>query len=253
MCDGHKHNDVCTNPNCGQQYDRTRGRNGLCPRCTAYMRRHGELRPAILLPPKRTCANPYCGRDISERLKRGSSTLCRRCYKYLKGHGTDWKPELGRRSPNTTPPVCSQCKRRTARYMRPKPQCRLCFDHWKRTGKFRPKTLDAEKCKVCGRPRQFEPKEFIKGRCRSCYGYWWNHGKTKERPAHLWGNGRYGYCECRNPANHKVTIRIHGHLEEMPLCDDCYAEHQRQVSWYGNGDTTGNLQQGKRLDLYGDD
>lgn len=50
-----------------------------------------------------------------------------------------------------------------------------------------------------------------------------------------------------------MTIRIHGHLEEMPLCDACYAEYQRQVAWYGDGKPTGNLQQGKRLDLYGDD
>ena len=245
--------EVCQNPNCKRQYIKAKGRRGLCGRCATYMQRHGVLRPALLAQDKRTCANPHCDRDISRRSQRGNGTLCKRCYRYAKAHGTHWKPEVGRRSPNTTPPVCSQCKRRTARYTKPKPQCRLCFDFWKRTGKFRPRTLDAEQCKICGRPRLYEPKEFVKGRCRQCYAYWWNSGKRRERPEHLWQRGKYGYCECSAPATHKTTIRIHGHLEDLPLCDACYAIEQQHRAWYGDGKPTGNLQQGKRLDVYGDD
>ena len=48
--------------------------------------------------------------------------------------------------------------------------------------------------------------------------------------------GDLGWCECGNPAMHEATITVGSHhTETFALCNECYAEHQRQVQWYGGG------------------
>ena len=90
----------------------------------------------------------------------------------------------------------------------------------------------------------------------ACYNYQLKHdGKPRPKrliEKHLSGSAEF--CECNRPATHTVMIQIHDHrVEPMPLCDDCYAEHQRQVRTYGDGKLTGNLQQGASGSTYGDD
>lgn len=115
-------------------------------------------------------------------------------------------------------------------------------------GKKRPRYLDAEACLHCGKPKNGAP--FVKGMCRPCYQY--QRLFSKPRPKRLF-ESQHGWCECRQPATHTVTVQVHHHIEEMPLCDDCYAIEQMHTAWYGDGKTTGNLQQGKTAQLYGDD
>ena len=183
---------------------------------------------------------------------RGGYGLCSRCYTYLLRNGSDWTPDVARRPAHVSPPVCEQCGCRPSRYTKPKHLCLRCYSYWNNTGRHRPRWRDADKCANCAAPRQDGHGQFVKGRCKRCYSYWINHNRQEERPERLWQRGKYGYCDCGKPATHKATVQVHRHQEEMPLCDECHAEYQRQVSWYGDK-PTGNLQHGKRLDLYGDD
>lgn len=199
---------------------------GLCSRCHNYLRRTGKL-PALKVITH--CRD--CGREIKPT-RRGRG-LCSRCSAYLWRHGKHWTPEISKRSKHEPAPICECCRERPANNRIPKPMCDRCNLYWKRTGKFRPRWRDADSCKVCGKPRQDQPRTFVLGRCLGCYEYWRNHGRKGERPAHLWGKGEHGWCDCGNPATHVVTVIIKNHTEEFTLCDECYKEHQRQVAWYG--------------------
>jgi len=138
-------------------------------------------------------------------------------------------------------------------------RCDACYTYIMRHGVERPKAKFTDKCMNCKRPLlkagvKAKRENYCNGLCMACYRYQLEHGKP--RPKHLIEkklNGSYGFCDCDKPATHKVKIVIHDHLEEMLRCDDCHAEYQRQVAWYGADKPTGTLQQGKRLDLYGDD
>lgn len=243
---------------CKQMRAAANMRRGMCRRC--YKRWVEDGRDMSVLPPKsikrtpripekRTCVN--CGRE--RRYGEGGHGLCHRCYIYRYNHGKDWTPDVSIRSRYEPAPLCVDCKQRKAYYTQPANLCMRCYLYRQRNnGKRRPRYKDADHCQNCGRQRDFsDSRSFTMGRCQACYQYQWQYGTP--RPERLWQHGRYGYCDCGKPATHKTTVQVHRHQEEMPLCDACYAIEQQHQAWYGDGKPTGNLQQGKRLDLYGDD
>lgn len=249
MCDGRK----CVT--CGEC--RKIKAHGMCNRCASYYRRNGTMRPDN--PNANRNKHPcclVCGRDRTSVATRGGHGLCSRCYSYRLRNGKDWTPDIARRRPSVAPPICDQCGCRPSRYTKPKNLCLRCYNYWNHTGRHRPKWRDADECMNCHAPRMDGQGQFVKGRCKRCYSYWLNHEKKAERPERFWQRGKYGYCDCGKPAAHSATIRIFKRTEHLPLCDGCYAEHQRQVSWYGSPDivTKGNIQpQRKSAKLYGDD
>lgn len=200
---------------------------GLCTRCNNYRRRTGNL---PRLDAMTHCSN--CGRDIKPT-KRGRG-LCQRCNAYMHKHGTNWTPEVSRRSKYEPAPMCECCKERPAENRTPKPMCDRCILYWRRTGKYRPRWRDAEKCKVCGKPRQEIPHTFVMGRCVDCYEHWRRHGRKKERPAHMWGKGEHGWCDCGQPATRTIEIKITRNVDVLPVCESCYAEEMRQRRIYGD-------------------
>ena len=240
---------MATCSNCGEEYQKTKGRKGLCPSCRAWMRNHGELRPVS--HPKRNrntpdfCAN--CG-DITSGKRRNVKGLCVRCYEYKWRTGKDRIVKKTAKSH-----ICRRCKKDTA-YVHGR--CIACYDYWRRTGEERPKDRFTDECLNCGRPlNRTIPGASLchgKGMCRACYQY--QHKYDKPRPKRLWESS-HGWCDCGTKATHSVTVRVMHHDETMPLCDDCYAEHMRQVRWYGSPDITtkGNIQPKRKSAHYGGD
>ena len=194
------------------------------------------------------CQNPECNSIVGHVI--GQYKLCSACYKfYRRNNRMPLKAEM-RSSRKPTVQACPNCKRRPVYRKTPHVLCEVCSDYYERNGKMRPRYRDTDKCTNCSRPRPPGRSPFVHGRCPTCDWYFKKYGR--ERPERLWQRGKYGYCDCGKPATHKATVQVHCHQEELPLCDECHAEYQRQVAWYGDK-PTGNLQQGKRLDLYGDD
>ena len=192
------------------------------------------------------CEN--CGEVVKELV---FGRLCKTCRRFeLKNGRLPNKKERQHKAKGWKP--CKRCRQNQA-YS--KGLCVACYDYKRRTGKDRPKEYFTQECLNCGKPLVrhglgLEPTIHGRGMCQACYQYQWQYGTP--RPERLWQHGRYGYCDCGKPATHKATVQVHRHQEEMPLCDECHTEYQRQVAWYGDK-PTGNLQQGKRIDLYGDD
>lgn len=145
---------------------------------------------------------------------------------------------------------CKNCK---AHKVHIKGRCKACHSYWRRHGTERPRYMEADTCLNCEVPLDRSSDDTRNygglGLCSACYDYQLMY--SIPRPERLWKRGKYGYCDCGQPATHKATVQVHRHLEEIPMCDECYAEYDRQVRWYGDGKPTGNLQQGKTL--YGDD
>lgn len=227
--------------NCGEEYEKAKGRKGLCGKCTSWMRNHSTPRPVGYKRSPDFCVN--CGEPRTKGW--GGKGLCKNCYQFWRNNGRHRTPADMIRKRGEPPPVCRRCGIRSAEHVAKQGLCKICYDYQLRNGKPRPRWRDAEKCKNCGKPRTDEPRKFYKGRCDRCNEYLRKRGV--ERPERFWGMGKYGWCQCSQPAMHKATVRIHNHLEEMPLCDECHAEYQRQVRWYGDGKPTGNLQEGKRI------
>lgn len=219
MCDGHV---PCINCGSAVQKYLTSGR---CSRCYNYKRRTGKERPLSRVA---NCID--CGREITigNSLSKG---MCRRCNAFLWRTGKHWTPDISIRSKYDPCPICKDCKSRPSYTQNPRPMCRRCSDYWKRTDKRRPRYRDAESCKVCGKPRV---EKFCLGRCGACYDYWRRHGRSAERPAERWELSQHGWCDCGKPATHTITFRLREHDEPLPLCDECYAEEQRQARWYGS-------------------
>ena len=243
---------------------------GLCDACNEYLRRHGEPRPELLWNRPTKCK--VCG--ASEKLVLGR---CELCYRYYKRTGTERplsldslvtqsniarkrqgsrkrrkrnEPKKFERLPNNTPrPLCADCKEEYTNSRRGGKYCDTCANYRYRTGKKRPRWMVLrEKCRNCKAP--LNGYKTIYGRCRLCSRYY--YAKGVERPASVY-NAPHGWCDCGdgwNPvrATHSVAVRVMHHDETMPLCDDCYAEHQRQVRWYGSPDITtkGNIQPKRR-------
>lgn len=106
--------------------------------------------------------------------------------------------------------------------------CRACDQYVRRHGRLptaeerRPgsrRQIDRDVCLNCRRPRQ-AGEVFEDGRCEACAGFRLRHGS--ERPSAFWGDGRYGWCACGEPANHKLRVRLRRHGERvLTLCDAC--------------------------------
>ena len=176
---------------------------------------------------------------------------CKSCRRFEQKHGR--LPEKHERIIYARGWVpCKNCKQHRTHI---KGRCIACHSYWRRHGKERPRYMEADTCLNCAVPldRTTEATRNYggKGLCSACYDYQLIYNIP--RPERLWNRGEYGYCDCGKPATHKITIQVHRHQEELAMCAGCYAIEQQHKAWYGTDKLTGNLQQGKRLDLYGDD
>lgn len=236
---------------CGNDYLKRSMRRGRCSKCIRYEKKHGVKRPRDLKLRDRYCK--VCGRE--REWGTGGNGKCKPCNEHFRRYGVDRDSEFVPYRKNGDPfPMCRHCKIRAAKYSPRKRMCSTCAAYMHRhNGKKRPRYYDAEHCRICSRPRV--DVWFTHGRCPSCDDY---HRRTgNERPEHLWKKrSPHGWCECGKPATHTVTMRVMHHDEHYPLCDGCYAEHQRHVAWYGSPDITtkGNIQAPRKTaKLYGDD
>lgn len=212
---------ACTH--CQRMVRRKTTRRGLCAACDTYQRKWHAPRPLL---DSATCRNPHCDRPVGKWSAARGLGLCRRCLQYKYRTGNDWTPDVARPGVYGVRMICADCRQRPVRNYHPRPLCVRCYNYWLRNGKRRPRSLDAEACKICGRPRSDEPRTFVRGRCRLCYDYYYRTGR--ERPRHLWGVGEFGWCDCGQPATHQVTVRIGVRANEtLALCDGCYAEEMR--------------------------
>ena len=238
--------ETCSN--CGAEYKKHLGRRGKCPPCVRWERTHDTPRPPDYKRRIEDCTN--CGE--SRTWGQGGNGLCHKCYQYQHRYGTPRPLTIRLRKPGDPILMCKSCRIRLAKFSPGRRLCKTCAEYMRRNnGKRRPRYLDAEQCVHCGKPKGGE--YFAKGHCHACDDY--QRKYNKPRPAHLWQNP-HGWCDCGKPATHTVTMRVMHHDEHYPLCDGCYAEHQRQVAWYGSPDITtkGNIQaQRKSSKLYGDD
>ena len=227
---------MATCSNCGDEYKKHLGRRGKCAACVRWERTHDTPRPKDYSRRVEHCTN--CGQPRA--WGQGAKGLCHKCYQYEHRYGKPRPSTLRMRKPGDPIPVCKNCKQRHAVKAPQLRLCGVCYEYMRRhNGKRRPKYLDAEACVHCGKPKG--DSYFVKGHCRACDDYKRKYGK--ERPAHLFESA-HGWCDCGTKATHIVTVRVMHHDETMPLCDDCYAEHMRQVRWYGSPDITtkGNIQ-----------
>jgi len=212
---------------------------GVCHTCYRYYKNHGVMRPLDMKKLHSRLKYPQCencGKKNPGGCKsRFAFGLCEPCLRFYRRHGRLSTPEE-RIKPERIR-VCIDCKSRPAEA---KGRCDRCYGYFKRNGKSRPRWRDAQECINCKCPKG--EQGFRRGRCRRCNDYLRTHGV--ERPESLWKRGPYGYCDCGKPATHTGKLRVKYHMEEMPMCDDCYVEYQRQVAWYGDGEMKGRNQIG---------
>jgi len=213
--------DTCKN--CGEG---GRLRLGLCDNCYHYARRNdGAMRPldrAVLSTRRKHTQCKNCGSP-----KHKGHGLCGACLDYLRDHGVMRPPEGVRNPPHATPRVCARCKQNMTQYGK---LCGTCSNYLYRTGKPRPRHLWAEHCTNCDVPLgDFRPRS---GLCIQCRRYQYRYGKP--RPSHLWGKGAHGWCDCGQPASNIISVKIHNHIDTIPVCETCYAEEMRQRAWYGD-------------------
>ena len=108
--------------------------------------------------------------------------------------------------------------------------CSTCANYLYRTGKPRPRQLWSEYCTNCEVPLgDLRPRS---GFCVQCRRYQYRYGKP--RPSHLWGKGAHGWCDCGQPANNIISVKIRNHIDTIPVCDACHAEEMRQRAIYGD-------------------
>lgn len=244
MCDV-----MATCSNCNREYRKVDGRRGQCAACVRWEQKHGTKRPPELELRNRntpdTCANCGCHTPGKRTNIKG---LCLRCYRHKWRNGEDRQVKEKER----TSTICRRCKQKQATRMG---RCDACYTYIMRHGVERPKAKFTDKCLNCKRPLlkagvKTKRNNYRNGLCMACYNYQFRHGKP--RPKHLiekQAKGSHGFCDCGKPGTHTVSVRVHDHDEQMYLCDDCYAIEHQHTAWYG----TSSGQQGKRLDVYGDD
>ena len=157
--------------------------------------------------------------------------MCHACYQFWFDNGRMRTDADKIRPKNKAAGICRNCKQNTELF---RGLCQACYVYKRQHGKNRPMRLFREECSNCHVPLNgYKPRQ---GRCKRCQMYFNEFGK--ERPAHVW-KAPLGWCDCSDghnpvPATHTVTVRIHKSTETLPLCDDCYAEYQRQLHWYGD-------------------
>lgn len=221
--------DTITCSHCGKEEPRYKSRNKLCSACDQYKRRHGIDRP---LATSAKCKNPHCDRQVGIMSATIGKGLCQRCRQYKAMSGKEWTPDVSKRGKFDQVPICSICKERKAERTKPVDMCHRCYNYWWRNKKRRPRWRDAEYCSNCKQPRSYEKGMFVRGRCRKCYNYW-RFNNHEERPQKLWKVGELGWCDCGQPAKHELIVSIRYHHDRLVMCDDCYAEEQRQRRIYG--------------------
>jgi hypothetical protein len=103
--------------------------------------------------------------------------------------------------------------------------CLPCHTYQQLHGRPRPASLylHQQHCINCGAPRDYTiDVGFIYGICPACYRYMRRYGRT--RPPQLWFMPPdVELCECGQPAEHVVRVRICRHYEIFVICADCYA------------------------------
>ena len=213
--------DTCKN--CGES---GRLRLGLCDNCYHYARRNdGAMRPldrAVLATRRKHTQCKNCGNQ-----KHHASGMCKACYGYWRHHGVMRPSGRIRRPAHDAIRMCQRCKENIADCGN---LCGTCADYKYHTGKPRPRRLWTKNCLNCGKPHiDNQPRT---GLCAKCLRYQRERGRP--RPAHLWGKGTHGWCECGAAAEHVITVKIHNHIDTIPVCETCYAEEMRQRAWYGD-------------------
>jgi len=218
---------VCEN--CGAESVKARD---MCNSCYQYWRKHGEMRQvSVHLHPHRHatgCVN--CGAVLVVGKKRQG--LCNACSSFLRKNGrmrtnADIKHKPGG--------ICTNCKAEVAVT---KGLCKTCYNYQNVYGVNRPRRLYSrpEHCKNCGYPLVSGAQNGIarpsKGLCRRCYEY--QKSFKVARPPRLWQKGAYGWCDCGQPAEHIIAVKIHNHVDNIPVCDACCAEEMRQRAIYGD-------------------
>jgi len=218
--------DTCKN--CGVDNVKAQG---MCINCYNYARRHdGAMRPPLDIRYRKATQCINCGESLTKNKKRRG--LCMKCASFLRIHGrmrtnadAKWKPDI----------ICSNCR---AAMADSKGLCKTCYNYQKRKGAPRAKKLYSrpERCKNCGYPTAPGVRNgqgrMAKGLCRPCYDYKNRH--KKDRPAHMWGKGEHGWCDCGQPATRTIEIKITRNVDVLPVCESCYAEEMRQRRIYGD-------------------
>jgi hypothetical protein len=157
----------------------------------------------------RVCTN--CGRAPVR-----ASGLCGACHNYRWRTGRLSTPQDRHRSPfERATKKCSNCRQAPA--IAKHGLCDTCIRYLRRTGKQRRTYRRAERCIVCGMPRN---RKFARDRCTTCYNYRRRTGQ--ERPRELFSHlYPLGWCECGLPAATVLTLSVsHGH-DAFPLCKEC--------------------------------
>lgn len=187
--------------------------SGRCGRCWTYYRKHdGVDRPTVPTWHKgvhSACINCNYGKPYS-------AGRCKACHSYFERHQCERPQALWQRRQEEAKLArwCKNCGApRVTGYMR----CNSCRRYWKKYSKERPRRYFADDvtCKTCGIPLVLVRKKA--DRCTRCYEY--KRIYKKERPAHLWGNGPHGWCDCGQPAQHKI--------DNYPLCNGCAVEYKK--------------------------
>lgn len=163
-----------------------------------------------------------CANCKLEKKKR-SFDLCAACYDYQHTHKKNRPMHLVRLEleKQERSKWCHNCGSPNIRACF---LCMPCYNYKNRTGKHRPKWLRDDEfcCTVCGIPKRLTPLDadgattFRKGKCRACASYQRYHGKP--RPPELWGNGKYGWCDCGYPAEHQI--------DKINMCNRCVKEYR---------------------------
>jgi hypothetical protein len=218
-------NFLCTTcRNCGEQ--KTPCVRGLCRACYWYYRRHGKHRTKSTSPYRGTTACRNCGAE-----GHCANGLCSNCYNFLRRTGKM------RTEADMHYKVKGMCKNCNQSPVFARNLCSTCYEYQRNHGgAARPRRLFAcrERCKNCDTPLNgnSDKTRRTKNMCRACYDYKRRHGD--ERPAHLWGKGEHGWCDCGQPATRTIEIKITRNVDVLPVCESCYAEEMRQRRIYGD-------------------
>jgi hypothetical protein len=147
--------------------------------------------------------------DNCNRSEVYAKNRCNACLRYYNLHGVErpaklYTKILGRHQKNK-PRWCKNCG---SPELVANLRCGPCHNYHRRNKKERPRHLwDPEyTCKTCSVPLA-SVEHSRSGWCDPCYHF---VKLGQERPRHLWGIGRYGWCECGFPA---VSF-----VEDMPVC-----------------------------------
>lgn len=175
-----------------------------------------------------------CGRKTLSRKMRFDG-ICHACCYYYSKHGT-YERKIFRRTQAMELTVCQNCRVRPIKYFRGgKHVCKRCGSYHYYNGRHRPRHMDLNSCKVCGRPldKTYTGNNGGKGRCHTCASYWRNHGKERSGRM-IQAQAPHGWCDCGKPATVQIDLRtgaLYVHPTLTGTSDAIKAASQEWAEW----------------------